>query len=287
MDKSSIESLRMQGVQAAYNDSVAYVGKLDDQHCHLFLGEVQIAAKLRGAVEVAAYWHQDLVQQRVRALAQSPIAHFVLQTVDLADLQLHVALWPELERSPLGGRISLYAGLHPFYLKQAKELIPWLDYVQELRAGCCNEVVLAGIGEIGLDARKGIALKEQVHILDKLLDITSAWQLPYSFHCVKAHAELLSVLSCHSQVHGTIHGFNGSCALGLQYVHKGLKLGLGRALLAPQNERKFVQLLKALTSDQWCLESDFDGSCGQYESTLLGELNLRVRSLLSLGVKQK
>lgn len=303
MDEASTESSRVQEGQVVHKDSMAEVGKLDDQHCHLLLGEVQIAAKLCGVVEagainegvakvgataeeaslVAAFWQQDLVQQRVRALAESTVTHFALQTVDLADLKLHVVLWPELERSPLSGRISLYAGLHPFYLKQVEALTPWLSYVQALRAEGNGAVVLAGIGEVGLDARQGLPLRDQVQLLAKLLDATATWQLPYSFHCVKAHAELLGLLSSYPQVHGTIHGFNGSYALGLQYVHKGLKLGLGRALLAPQNERKFAQLLATLTSEQWCLESDFDGSHGEYESSLLEALALRVRSLLSLS----
>lgn len=279
MDALSTEAAQSPQAQAAVSTDARAVGELSDQHCHLLLGEIKPETELHDAAAVAAYWQQDLVQQRVRALADSPVAHFALQTVDLADLKLHVALWPALERSPLGGRISLYAGLHPFYLKQANALEPWLDYVQALRANGSGAVVLAGIGEVGLDARTGLPLKEQIQLLSSLLEATAVWQLPYSFHCVKAHAELLGLLSVYTSVRGTVHGFNGSCALGLQYVRKGLKLGLGRALLAAQNERKFAQLLAALTPEQWCLESDFDGSRGQYDGTLLPALEQRVLAL--------
>lgn len=255
-------------------------GELADQHCHLFLGEVRPDTELHGAKELTAYWQQEKVQQRILALVESPVAHFALQTVDLADLKLHVALWPYLQCSPLRERISLYAGLHPFYLKHISELSPWLDYVQALRAE--GAVVVAGIGEVGLDARQGLPLSlgEQVQLLSALLEATSAWQLSYSFHCVKAHAQLLGLLSAYPHVRGTIHGFNGSKDWGLQYVNKGLKLGLGRALLAPQNQRKFAQLLAVLSREQWCLESDFDGSRGQYDGALLPTVAQRVSSLL-------
>lgn len=272
---------------------------LCDSHCHLFLGcppslEVQAELKKWAAlscesgvwarVHVKTHtalfaWYQSAeVQRQIEAFALAPVECFYLQTVDVLDLLLHVALWPHLQETALKGRLRLFAGLHPFYLESPKELCTCLKVLAGIRASFPR--LIFGIGEVGLDKRQGLALSVQCSLLEQLLIATAAWLLPYSFHCVGAHAELLAILRPYPQLQGVVHGFNGSVGLGKQYHAKALQLGLGRALLSVQNQRKFTILLRDLPEESFVLESDFDGRTGSYDPSLLPTLAEHCKALV-------
>lgn len=276
---------------------------LCDHHCHLFLGCPAIEPDaldelddpydldLAEAAHVCAWWQQDRVQQQLKAFADSAVSTFVLQTVSLADFKLHLRVWPWLQQGPLAQRLQLYAGLHPFYVHAPAELQPWLETVSQIwqqqstLKSTLHSPQLFGLGEVGLDKRQGMELKLQIALLDSLLEATAAWHLPYSFHCVGAHSELLALLKHYPQVTGTVHGFTGSLELAKQYTKRGLHLGLGRALLAPQNQRKYQQLLQSFPQETWHVESDFDGAHGVYDPTLLPQLTQHLTNL-SASAKQ-
>lgn len=164
-------------------------------------------------------------------------------------------------------------------------------------------VHIAGIGEIGLDKRATASIELQKEVLAQLLSIdktlraehavSAAQRLPLSLHCVGLHQDLQQLIrkfypmpqsaAGADQVLprvGTIHGFNGSVELAKQYYRQGLRIGLGKAVLAPQNEAKFRAMLTQLPSSTFCLESDFDGSCSDfYEARTIAEVAARVQHL--------
>lgn len=273
---------------------------LIDNHCHLFLGcpppELS-SSELRGlALEalrrdesqsrrrevLTSWWQSAAVQSVVQAIACSSVAVFCAQTVNAQDLWLHVALRRELNEVGLGlgERVRLFAGLHPAYISEESDVFDLLDAVDEISS--CDAGLIAGIGEVGLDKRQGPDLALQVAALEQILEHSVGVHFSYSFHCVGAHAELMRLIERKGPLAGTVHGFNSSVEQGLQYHKHGLRIGLGAALLAPQNQRKFGALLQKVPAEAIALESDYDGRFGLYDGALLEKLERQRAALVSV-----
>lgn len=180
------------------------------------------------------------------------------------------------ELAALASRCQLYTGIHPlFIVADAKEQEQELRWWNESIVGNAAAWGYAGIGEIGLDARKSAPdLQYQLRLLEQILESTVALQLPYSFHCVHAHNELLRLLKRFSRSHyglrGTIHGFNQNAFIAAQYVELGFSLGLGPEILREHNAPKFKQLVAAVPASALVVETDYSGDRGNgYEGTIL------------------
>ena len=169
------------------------------------------------------------------------------------------------ELAALPSRCQLYTGIHPLFI------------VADAKAWGC-----AGIGEIGLDARKSAPdMQYQLRLLEQILESTVALQLPYSFHCVRAHNELLWLLKRFSRSHnglrGTIHGFNQNALIAAQYVELGFSLGLGSEILREHNASKFKQLVAAVPESALVVETDFSGVSGNgYEGSILAAVTAKL-----------
>ncbi len=166
----------------------------------------------------------------------------------------------------------LGVGLHPYFLSE--------DYAQELDAICMliehirqsSPELIFGLGEIGLDRRLNLSMEIQCQFIKDFIDRTVHYDLPYSFHCVRAYNELDSLLTSYtaskksscldvvpphrspsskltprhlSDLKVIIHGFNGSVATAADLMGKSYVLGIGQAILSEQNHRKFHAIIKA------------------------------------------
>lgn len=191
------------------------------------------------------------------------------------------------ELAAFPSRCQLYTGIHPlFIVADAKEQEQELRWWSEAIVGNAAAWGCAGIGEIGLDARKSAPdMQYQLRLLEQILESTVALQLPYSFHCVRAHNELLRLLKRFSRNHnglrGTIHGFNQNALIAAQYVELGFSLGLGPEILREHNAPKFKQLVAAVPASALVVETDFSGGSGNgYEGTVLAAVTAKLEAWL-------
>lgn len=282
--------------------------KLIDSHCHLLLGHIwglrytdQSRNNLYLAREVRKIWASAAQVEPVgledwvsigdwkfvmERYAQSPVAFFNGYTSCRFDAQV-TALLLLCYRELSAGRMTLGLGLHPWYCyrgildKELPELIALYDRLK-LRAphllGPCW-------GEIGLDRkRKGLLpLAEQQAIMRDFIAATKSRCPNYSWHCVKAHSDLLATLKTFDSdpgpsIGGVVHGFHGSVVAARQLAERGLKLGIGPAVLRPEQEENWRRLLRdPALADSWLLETDHDQQ--RYDDALLSKIAVRVDSL--------
>ena len=217
------------------------------------------------------------------------IAQFNFYTVNVCDALLNIAVLKDyLDKCGRCGssKFNIGIGMHPYHLEPN---INMNSFGMSLNEEIAREVKLisylkehypqalkGGLGEIGLDKRLSVALSEQIEVLRSYLLSTMHFNLPYSFHCVKAYDELYKLLNSQQfkgKITGCVHGFNGSCQQALALNKLGLKIGLGRSLLGQQNEKKITALLEYVPLKDILLESDFDGSSSlNYDDRVVAEL---------------
>ena len=149
------------------------------------------------------------------------------------------------------GTCYVGAGLHPYKvesheddsLKQQFDLLDSLtdeiDFVGEAGLDYRQQYVLGGV------ARQRAALAFQVELAEQ-------YSLPVILHCVRAHHDLLSVLS--SKHRFAIHGFNKNEALARQYLDRGGYISLGAATLRKPAWAK--AMLKFVPVDRLFFETD-------------------------------
>lgn len=291
---------------------------LFDSHCHALLGlynplepqQVQALVQNHGlsfksASEecLTSILNHEHYKERMHSFASSTIEHFNLYTVNYLDALVnlfHAHNCTALSSS----RYSLGVGLHPYYVATQspalleQELLGIVSLLEHFLAP--SSLLASSLGEIGLDRRLSMPLSVQLEWLKRFIQSTAHFNLPYSFHCVGAYdelAKLIKDLSLHKRVGfpktitekklpyssvqvGTIHGFNGSSEQGRKLVNLGLKLGLGKSLLAVQNTKKFTALLNLVPPESLVFESDYDGTSGPcYDATLIPALQARLITL--------
>lgn len=222
----------------------------------------------------------------LRAFERCALDSFYFYTVNLIDALINVAhLVYSANRS---GRFKLGVGIHPFHLepyidhKINSEIIDCINLIKYLKVNY-PQALIAGLGEVGLDKRLHTSIAEQVTVLNMYLEGTLEFNLPYSFHCVKAYDVLCKLLKdsrFKGKINGCIHGFNGSYEQAKVLIDLGFKVGLGPSLLLEQNSQRFAKIINHLPHDCLCLESDFDGSKERdYDCLLIPKLRQRFKNL--------
>jgi len=135
-------------------------------------------------------------------------------------------------------------GIHPWYIAEKGQQYAILEkYVQE------KQVV--AIGECGLDKVVEVAWDKQVEVFKQQIALAERHRKPLVIHCVKAYAEVLSLLHDVS-VPVVFHGFNKNMELALQLIQKGYYLSLGTAILGGRLDLHIQQL----PLDRLFLETD-------------------------------
>lgn len=155
-------------------------------------------------------------------------------------------LYQHFEQVELPGRYSI--GLHPWYLNERTAI----SDIVELKKWSIQPTVLA-IGECGLDRvcstdfllQKDIFLK-QVHWANEL-------QKPLIIHCVKAHVDVLQLLSKHqNKVPVIFHGYNKNKELALKIISNGYYLSFGKDL----QHQRLREIMATLPPENIFLETD-------------------------------
>lgn len=155
-------------------------------------------------------------------------------------------LYRHFEQVAVPGNYSI--GLHPWYLNE-KTVISDLA---ELKKWSVHPTVL-GIGECGLDRVCGTDFHLQKDIFLKQVQWANELQNPLIIHCVKAHEDVLQLLSKnHSKVPVIFHGYNKNKELALKIISNGYYVSFGKDL---QHER-LREVMAALPAEKIFLETD-------------------------------
>lgn len=141
-------------------------------------------------------------------------------------------------------------GIHPWFANtKLKEALPSLaDYCQH---------GASAVGEIGLDAKKGVPLAEQIPFFEEQLSIARELNLPVVIHCFTAFGELLKSIRRVGlpAAGGIIHSFSGSKEAAEGFISAGLSVSLG-GVLTYRNSPKRARLLHYVFPDYFLLETD-------------------------------
>ena len=138
------------------------------------------------------------------------------------------------------------AGLHPWYLENAKEELSQLKSI----GGQQNVVA---IGECGLDRLTKTDWNRQVKYFEKQLDLATSLDKPVILHCVRAFAETISMLKGVT-VPVIFHGVNKKLSAVEPLIQRGYFLSFGKAILNPSET--ITNTLKAVPPAQLFLETD-------------------------------
>lgn len=163
-------------------------------------------------------------------------------------------------------------GLHPYFVERHQ-----MDDVAELRKMLVqHRDKVVAVGECGLDATIGNFPKQQ-QLLRAQLELAREVELPVVLHSRKTHSELLGELKRAGIHRGVVHAFTGNTQQLEQFVHLGLNIGVGPALVWPRSTRTREAIQQAPLSSL-LLETDApDMPCPgekKGETTLLGLLRV-------------
>lgn len=201
-----------------------------DTHCHL---DFAVFDADRG-----------LLMQQTKTMG---IDKILVPGVQLADfpniIQLHQQ-WPS--------QIAVALGLHPCFIQHHPE-----NAIAELTQQLHQYAKVCALGEIGLDAREGMAPEAvQVMLLEAQLKLARQMELPVILHVVKAHDRMLSLLRRYALPKGgVVHAFSGSAEHAKQYAKLGFKLGFGGAITYTSAHKQH-RLVRELPLEWILLETD-------------------------------
>lgn len=155
-------------------------------------------------------------------------------------------LYQYFEQVRLPGNYSI--GLHPWYLNEKTVL----SDMEELKKWSVQPNVLA-IGECGLDRVCSTDFLLQKDIFLKQVQWANKLQKPLIIHCVKAHEDVLQLLSKHqNKVPVILHGYNKNKELALKIISNGYYVSFGKDL---QHER-IREMIAVLPTEKIFLETD-------------------------------
>ncbi len=129
------------------------------------------------------------------------------------------------------------------------------------------------IGECGLDKQASASLNKQLALLRSQLALANEFQLPIILHCRGYHQELLQTLSQISPKYGgVLHAFSGSYPLAMDYIKRGVKLGIG-GVISYSRAAKTRRTVAQIALEHLILETDapdmpLDGYQGQRNTPL-------------------
>jgi TatD DNase family protein len=119
-------------------------------------------------------------------------------------------------------------GIHPLYIKQAKESD--IDMLKSHIEKSLDDPRFVGVGEIGLDYFvEGLDPQRQEFFFHAQLDLAEQFQLPVILHVRRSQDAILRALRRRKVPSGIAHAFNGSHQQAEQFVELGFKLGFGGA----------------------------------------------------------
>ena len=154
------------------------------------------------------------------------------------------------------GRIFPAMGIHPTRCIQEK----WADRRKLIPLARAPEVI--AIGETGLDYHHK---REEQHRLRQLLwflwqlDLARKVKKPLILHIRDAHGQALKILRHHParKNGGVIHCFTGTAEEAARYVALGFHIGIGGALLQPEERAKELrEAVRQIPLERILIETD-------------------------------
>ena len=145
-------------------------------------------------------------------------------------------------------------GIHPWYCQT--DIDAALQALDTLMTQYHDDPKWVAVGECGLDKLREDTWPLQIPYLTHQLKLAHQYNKPVILHAVKAHQEMLSLLSQMPLARaGVVHGFTGSIELAKSYLKLGFKLGIGGVLLN-ENAKKLHETVAKLPLDSFVLETD-------------------------------
>ena len=168
------------------------------------------------------------------------------QTETIAGILTVQNLYKNFPSVTSGGYFSV--GLHPWFLNEET----WTDEFEEVKKWSSDQHVLA-IGEAGLDKVCETDKELQQKVFAAHIQWANEIQKPLIVHCVRAHAEVMQLLTIHQNKMPVIfHGFNKSKELALQLTSHGYYLSFGKAI----EKSSIAEVMTAVPKKQLFLETD-------------------------------
>ena len=154
------------------------------------------------------------------------------------------------------GRIFPAMGVHPTRAIHEK----WGDRKQ--LAGYAKRDGVVAVGECGLDyhykREEQHRLKQHIWFLYQL-DLARKLKKPVILHVRDAHADALRILKRHParRLGGVMHCFQSSREIAEQYVRLGYHIGIGGAILQPEERAKALwEAVTVIPLDRILIETD-------------------------------
>jgi len=148
--------------------------------------------------------------------------------------------------------VSFSLGLHPMF--NHGDIVTALTALDHKLADWRSRV--SAVGEFGLDKFSETPLSSQQQLVDKHIELANKYRLPVILHCRGYHNELLQCLDRNPpKCGGVLHAFSGSEQLGLSFINRGLKLGIG-GVISYERAAKTRGAIAALPLDSLVLETD-------------------------------
>ncbi len=172
--------------------------------------------------------------------------------------------WDELTKLEDSRMIRFY-GVHPWYVSE------WNEEVENRLESIVMDDIRSGIGEIGLDSKKG-SIMEQMTPFIAQLDIARRMDRPVNVHMVGCEKEMLDTLHSTGNHRVILHGFNNE-SYSKAFAEIGCYMSINPRILKRSSER-ISRLIASIPSDRILLETDhpftpqgFQGM-GQFASEL-------------------
>ncbi len=173
-------------------------------------------------------------------------------TPSFITMSTHSKEWcKQVELSQKFNHVYCALGIHPWYA-QKMQTIDLLNLEEHLKKN-----FIIALGEIGLDfnARYKPYKVKQLECLIKQLELAERFSKPVSLHVIKAHNEMLSLLS-NVNVSGIIHGLGSSKQIVKSYVDLGFKIGIN-GIITRINARRYHEMVSYLGLEHIVLETDY------------------------------
>ena len=140
------------------------------------------------------------------------------------------------------------------------------------------DISLAGISEVGLDARftDRVPMEKQIETLVSILEYAKTNRIPVSLHCVRATGVMIEILQKIRPEKGYCmwHGFTGSVETAAQLEKLGVLVSVGP---------RFKGSVKDL--GYFVIETDYEGDSAQEHEKILEGLYQKCAQELGMSIQ--
>lgn len=158
----------------------------------------------------------------------------------------HVGNWAATEKIASEHKnVIPFFGTHPWFIDTYNGPHELKEYLEKNQR--------AGIGEIGLDSKRG-TLQDQMPVFIEQLNVAKEMDRLVTIHMVAAEEHILRALK-NTRITSILHSFSGPVSYIRPFTECGCYFSVSPRLLSKSKE-KTAALLKAIPSDRLLLESD-------------------------------